>query len=204
MNTSIRIMSLAAPLLFAALANAGDITYTINDGLLSLTGTITTDGNIGSLTQSDIVSWTLTSDFVHDSPNLTLGNSDVMLSGSVLNASLTQLTFDFSSSASGLLIFETPDTFSNPMQNSVATEFCDADTATACDNSVNSSLVLYYVDPGCCSSHDGQAESGVVPIATNLSAPTPEPGSLPTFVGAIGAMGLLSWWSRRERPGSRT
>jgi hypothetical protein len=59
-------------------------------------GTITTNGDTGPLTGTDIVSWDLTLNDNTNSIELTKTNGQVLLSVGVLTASLTDLSFNFS------------------------------------------------------------------------------------------------------------
>jgi hypothetical protein len=90
-------------LIFAAIAaptvlRADDIVYSVNhaEGSFGVTGTVTTDGTIGTLSSTDIIGWDLT---LNSSPALTLdpGSSTVVLVGGALSASATQLVFNFTS-----------------------------------------------------------------------------------------------------------
>src|SRR3974390_853371 len=108
--------ALSALLAVAALsgaATAADITYAVarSIGAGTVTGTITTDGQIGVLAQSDIVSWTLTL----TDPNLVGGSPDTISSASAaqtavggqdLVASARQITFNFDSADFGGAIFQ--------------------------------------------------------------------------------------------------
>src|ERR1700688_4092868 len=77
---------------------ADDITYTVNQavGSGSVTGFITTDGTIGTLSIGDIVSWNLTLNDGHgDVTDLTQLNSAVGGHGTDLTASSSDLMFNF-------------------------------------------------------------------------------------------------------------
>jgi hypothetical protein len=104
---------LIAALWAAAPVQAQDIVYSIDqsgttpivsgeDSPLSVTetGTITTNGTIGVLTQSDIVSWNLTlTDKGNPAYDVTLNNSNSGISsfsGNGLTASATALSFNYS------------------------------------------------------------------------------------------------------------
>ena len=86
-------------------AYASPITYNVTRviGSGTVTGTITTDGNTGVLTSADITGWNLTlfdgtNTFVLSGPPL----DQVIVVGSDLTATSTQLLFDFSGSDGGL------------------------------------------------------------------------------------------------------
>jgi hypothetical protein len=79
---------------------ASPLTYNVSDGAdgVTVTGSITTDGNLGILTQSDIIDFSLT--LTDGSTSVTLlppppWNAQVQLIGSFLSATPTALQFDF-------------------------------------------------------------------------------------------------------------
>jgi hypothetical protein len=103
-------LALAAALL--PTAAKADITYAVDEtvGAGSATGFITTDGTIGTLAVSDIVNWNLT---LNDGTNPPVdlegpasgNNSLVLLVGSDLTATPTQLLFAFGAADGGRLQF---------------------------------------------------------------------------------------------------
>ena len=101
--------------LCAATANAALITYdvdrTIGDGTVE--GTITTDGTLGNGLSVDIMKdWSLTLT-VPDlaNPNVIFtatidpGNSNLIFGGSVINATETELSFDFNLAGNDYMLF---------------------------------------------------------------------------------------------------
>ena len=86
---------------------ADDIAYTVNQSLPSgsITGTITTDGTLGTLGTADIVGWNLTSTEGASSLILTPSDSQVLFGGNDLTATPTALTLDFSNVNYGYLDF---------------------------------------------------------------------------------------------------
>src|SRR5580658_5555587 len=119
------MFSLLVATLYAPLAIA-NLVYTVSFPGIPLAGTITTDGNTGALSSADILSWDLyTTPNVHAITELTTGNSVVSVTGSVLIASPSQLSFDFSSNAPGELAFEVPNTGGNDTFDVL---FCDGTT----------------------------------------------------------------------------
>jgi hypothetical protein len=94
----------------AADATVFKIDSGIFDNLLTITGSVTTNGELGTLAASDIDSWNLT---VISSPLTTILtplNSTLGVVGSALSATATELTFDFSSGA-GTVQIEGPTGF---------------------------------------------------------------------------------------------
>jgi PEP-CTERM motif len=90
---------------FGARSASADIVYF---GVGSVVGTITTDGNTGFLSASDFLAWNLTLN--GDGASFTISSSDptkaIELVGSEVFASLTKITFDFSASDDGYLLFQ--------------------------------------------------------------------------------------------------
>jgi hypothetical protein len=122
------------PILFGAAgvlpAAADVIIYNVNRTVVlgSVTGTITTDGTVGTLATNDITSWNLTLNGPAASPfNLTNLNSGVEIIGNDLSADATNLYFDFSG-PSGLLLFQSG---APPFGNSQP-YYCDATDAVTC------------------------------------------------------------------------
>jgi hypothetical protein len=89
-------------------STAGAITYNINRTILggSVTGTIQTDGATGILNASDITGWNLNLNGVGASFNITNSNSSKALVGSDVSATPTTLSFNFSGTDTGYLLFE--------------------------------------------------------------------------------------------------
>jgi hypothetical protein len=89
-------------LLFATLvaptAVRADTVYTVNQtiGPGSVTGAITTNGTIGTLSAADIVGWNLTLNDGTNIADLILSNSAVVVGGDDLSATASNLSFNFS------------------------------------------------------------------------------------------------------------
>lgn len=98
--------SLAAVLLAGA-ASAANITYAVNRtvGAGSVVGTITTDGTLGVLSASDIVSFNLELNGVGASYNL-VSPANVYVSGVDLTATSHDLYFDFSGIDGGRFLLQ--------------------------------------------------------------------------------------------------
>lgn len=106
------VIALIALLAGVCACRAGDISYDVNmTGFTqgSVTGSITTDGTIGTLAKSDVVSWNLQ---LNESPNTYVlmpvpGNLfDLIVAGADLTATPNQLRFDFSATDSGYVQFQ--------------------------------------------------------------------------------------------------
>jgi hypothetical protein len=98
-------------------AEAADITYTvdisaspenISSGTDTVTGTITTDGTIGALVTSDIVSYSLevTNSFATFPLSNTIGGTlDIQNANDDLNATASALTFNFSDTSASTYLY---------------------------------------------------------------------------------------------------
>jgi hypothetical protein len=115
------VVALASP----TVVSANDITYNVNqtEGVFGVTGTVTTDGTIGTLSTSDIAAWdlTLSSPGYWPAISLDTANSTATVVGGALSASASQLAFDFTFGGSNsYLSFSDPtdvswwDTVSQP------------------------------------------------------------------------------------------
>ena len=100
-------------LLVAATASHAAIVYTVNRtiGAGSVVGSVTTDGTLGVLSAANVTDWSLTIDEgdAEGSFLLTAVNSDLLVDGDGLTASLTHLLFDFSG-AGDLALWQNPTT----------------------------------------------------------------------------------------------
>ncbi len=178
-------LALAATLAPAVL-RAANITYAVSEtvGAGSVTGSITTDGAIGTLATADIVNWNLIlNDGVHATFDLegpTSGNnSGEAVVGSDLTATATQLLFNFSASDSGYFLLQYPSVGSG-------NAFVCYISNLACDGSdPGNDVSLSSQSP--ISNEQWTSLTGTDVIAG--ASATPEPGSL-TLLG-VGLLGLM-------------
>jgi len=100
----ITLATLVAP----TVSMADDITYTVNQSLLpgAISGTITTDGTLGTLGIADVVGWNLTSTQGATSQVFTPSDSAVFGGGTDLTATPGALTLDFSNENYGWISFQ--------------------------------------------------------------------------------------------------
>jgi hypothetical protein len=165
-----------------------------------ISGTITTDGDTGILSASDITSWHIvdTSSNAHFQFTLKQLNSTVSLAGSALTATTTQLLFDFSSITDSLLNFSSPNFFGGSGGYSV--QLCDA-TGTCLNQNLSpdhSVILVVFIAPGCCSGGAPTLESGVTQIAAAGLPPVPEPSTWAMMLVGFASLGFLAC-SRRKR-----
>ncbi len=176
-------------LLFVGSANAAiiyDLDRTIGAG--SVTGTITTDGTLGSLATSNFIDWELlisdgAGSFTLFGPGTAAANSNLLLTSSSFIATLTDLIFDFD--APGIALFQ------NPSNGSGVNWWCLDGTLANCAGTGDGSESVHVL-----SSTEYVLHSGEVTISTTSTNPVSvsEPGPL-ALVG-LGLLGLAL--SRRK------
>jgi hypothetical protein len=178
---------------------AGSTTYNISQafGGASVTGTITTDGTLGTLSQSDVLSWDLTVDGLNGS-SLSLfgsgtsgifpsggpitGNSGFWVYGSDLSASGPDLLFNFSGGDGGYILSQL-----NGFYSSGEYYFCDLTNPAGPCLVGASAITTIYTDT--VNSVAGYPESGDQIIGTAVT--TPEPGTLALLLSGLGGIGAF-------------
>jgi hypothetical protein len=169
---------------------ADDIQYTVSQSLPAggITGTITTDGTLGSLALADIVGWNLTITSYSSSETLTQSNSTVV-SGPVdgLSATSTALTSDFPDATFGYLKFAATSPTEGfvvwVVGNAPGSDGYIAANATTNDTGAETYEYVY--------SSQVIADNGV-PV------PTPEPGTSSLMMIGLGLLGLMVLIQRRK------
>jgi hypothetical protein len=181
-------------------ARASDIVYNINTTITSanptgnplqsdsVVGTLTTDGTIGVLTPTDIVSWDLDlNDGLNSANDFELTTTDSTLvedTGSALSATATGLSFDFSGAGEFLIQANNPGPFSG------FSYFCFS-TGGACLAGETIAPQEVFVD-GVVATGDA-APVGNQPLdQTPPTGVTPEPGTFGLMLtGLLGLSGTV-------------
>jgi PEP-CTERM motif len=200
-----RLLGLIACMVLSGVSQVGATVYDlVGTSGISVSGTITTDGDTGVLTASDITDWHInqTFDTVHFQSFIDPANSIVTLTGTALTATPTQLLFDFGDTASSKLDFSSNNFFGG--SGGLSLQLCDAVTACIDQNLASSfsEIAVVVIAPGCCSTSDGVSESGVTEIAAAAAAAVPEPSAWAMMLLGFAGAGFVCY--RRAKSGRAT
>jgi len=185
-----------ASLAALGLSPANATTYNVvnQGGGILLSGTITTDGVLGTLSQSDITAWHINQNSVSGSgfpTSIDSASSTVSLTDGALSATGAGLVFNFASTTSSKLIFR-----SNQMFGSTpAFQLTYCDVGAGCSAPFISSVLVQLLVSSVQGSDTLNRANGTSPIATLA---TPLPAALPLFATGLGALGLLGWRRKRK------
>jgi hypothetical protein len=174
-----RLLGLIACVALMGASEAAATVYTITGTSgIPVSGIITTDGNVGTLSAADITDWQINQPVTRLGPGtIDPANSTVSLTGGALTATSTELLFNFSDTGPSLLSFASNNFFGG--SGGVNFQYCGAAATTPCFTSignVSSAITLAVVAPGTGSTQATIPESGVVEIAAASGPPAvPEP-----------------------------
>ena len=183
LNSGAKRLGAGVALAFLSLGSVpafADITYIVDQtvGVGDVTGVITTDGTLGPLFPSDILSWNLELTGNGASLDLTNLNSIVYGAGSDLFATTREITFNYDATDGGYLVFQEPAGVGHGLNY-----WCNS-TSTAYQNTCFTGISVVPLSVG-----DSTAvfamPSGTQPIAT-----APEPSTWVLVLLGFGALGL--------------
>jgi hypothetical protein len=198
-----KLASIAGFALLLATAEAGATVYTLalpcTANFCFISGTITTDGNFGPLSAADITDWNInqSADTVHYPPNLNPLNSVLTLTGSALSANPFQLKFDLGGSTNSLLEFAPSNFFTGG--GGISLQMCDTNGTCQDQNltQLHSSIMMAFIDPGCCSTSSGVTEIFDVQIGFAIRS-VPEPSTWVMMLIGFAGLGFAFRQSRRK------
>jgi len=193
----IKFWALVAALVLANASHArANIVYEVDETFVPnaiptsayVDGTITTDGNFGVLSATDIFAWNLTISSDTHVPIITLtnANSAVSVSGSGLTATPLFLLFNYNSDPKAFLKFtEDPSIADSRIIYESGSSF-GFFGAQGCTPPV----------PGLesCENQPAEFRSGIGVVGVV----TPLPAALPLFATGLGALGLLGRYRKRK------
>ena len=175
--------------LLSGAAQAATITYDINQGIGSgsVVGTIETDATIGVISTANIVSFDLTLNGANGvTRTISSTDSKVLISGSDLTSTASNLFFDYGGNDDGFALFQ-QTLFTGQKY------YCNAASSVTCF--AGASVVPEAFDSP--SAQFDRSLSGNQIIGTATS-PVPLPASAPMFGAAILAFGALGYGVTRK------
>jgi len=178
MTKKLTMLALILSIFSATQATAAVYSFNYSVGTGSASGSITTDGTLGTLTAANIVDWSVSLDGNPGNTFTLLGplsgnNSAKLVSGSGLSATATDLMFDFSQS--GYLLLQNPSIGSG--QNFIC--FAGHDVCGGFSNAINVTTSVFGVNT--------LTMSGLQSIATTV----PEPDAFAMLGLGLALMGLI-------------
>ena len=198
------IKALASFLLMSLFATSvsANITYNVNRtvGGGSVSGFIVTDGTLGMLSTANLVDWSFdlsaqgsfgpVYSFIQSSLD-----QGTYIGGSGVNATATDLYFDFDSGGDSLIVFQSRRVGTTD----AAGTWCLTSGTTACPRSVvlspretvTTSDGFRYI-----TGQENRSGAGVVSIASASAVPEPE-----TYAMMLAGLGLLGFAARRRKQG---
>ena len=174
----IKTILIAASVMAGSATSAATIVYNVDQtiGLGTVTGTISTNGDLGVLDLSDITAFSLTVSGPGASVLLDQGNSIIAGSGTNFSATATSLSFNYGGAA-GYLLFQLGQ-FGTGMKY-----YCNASVEGTCFQGASAI-------PESFNSPSAQVEArGDSQIIGTVGGTVPEPASWALMVGGFGLVG---------------
>ena len=201
-----RVVGVLACMLFVATKSDAAIIYTIDReiGAGSVTGFIETDGTLGILSTSNILDWSLILDEGNAEGPFTItgpdsgNNSQVLVQGDGLSATLTELLFDFSGVGDFVL-------FQNPIIGSGGNFWC-VETAFANCSVPPPGAAIESVGRTAFGAFESAERAETVALGIASATSVPEPSTVALLCCALACTGIHLGGrrrSRRNKPGTR-
>jgi hypothetical protein len=201
----LRLIAAASTLILGPFgsAAASATTYQLDFSNGSITGTITTDGKIGTLLPGDILSWSFSQTFGVGPPSMSSSEASATLhlSGNGFAADANGLYFNFGGTDGTYVDFTDNNwPYTQPATFGLSLQFCD--TVSYCTNQNNdtnhSHVMMVAFTPSFGATSGGPDYSNYQIVQIGDVASTPLPGALPLLGSGLGGLGLLSWRRKKK------
>lgn len=171
-------------------AFADPITYIVKQSIGggTVVGQIGTDGTIGTLVTANVKTWTLALNGVGATYNITDGNSVVLIQGNAVTATAQNLSFNYSSGGSNLIVFQNGLYSGNHY-------WCNANVLDACKQGAS---VVPNSAFDSAAQFEGRTGTQVLGTASGTSTPPPNTLSVTTIDAIVRSLRQLASSQRAQ------